>query len=81
MRAIPLAAITLFALSVSAIPASAQRAWCAHLAVPPGAVTCSFSSLDQCRSTVSGIGGFCTPNAYAAYGSARVVRRQHRRHY
>ena len=40
--------------------------------MPPGGVSCSFYSLEQCRVTVSGIGGFCTPNAFAAYGAAKA---------
>jgi hypothetical protein len=30
---------------------------------------------------VSGIGGFCTPNAFAAYGASREPRRRYRRNY
>jgi hypothetical protein len=81
MRAIPIAAITLLALSSSAIEAGAAGTWCAHLAVPPGSVRCSFFSLEQCQATVWGIGGFCTPNAFAAYRTAREPRRRYRRHY
>jgi hypothetical protein len=81
MRAIPIAAITFLALSSSAVEASAAGTWCAHLAVPPGAVRCSFVSLEQCQATVWGIGGFCTPNAFAGYRTARQPLRRHRRHY
>jgi Protein of unknown function (DUF3551) len=83
MRTIPLVAITLAALSLSTIGAHAGS-WCAHLAVPPGAESCSFYSLQQCQATVSGIGGFCTPNAFSygsassAYGYARGPRRHYR---
>jgi hypothetical protein len=81
MRTISIVAVTFSALSLTTIGASAEGAWCAHLAVPPGAVSCSFYSLEQCRVTVSGIGGFCTPNAFAAYGAAREPRRRYRRNY
>jgi hypothetical protein len=79
MRAVPIVAITFVALSLSTIEARPEGTWCAHLAVPPGAVSCSFYSLAQCQATVSGIGGFCTPNAYSAYGRAREPRRRYRR--
>jgi hypothetical protein len=79
MRTIAIVAVTLAALSLTTIGARAEGRWCAHLAVPPGGVSCSFYSLEQCRVTVSGIGGFCTPNAFAAYGASREPRRRHRR--
>jgi Protein of unknown function (DUF3551) len=80
MRATRIVAMTFLALVSSSIGARAEGTWCAHLAVPPGGVSCSFYSLEQCRVTVSGIGGFCTPNAFAAYGAAREPRRRYRRH-
>jgi hypothetical protein len=38
--------------------ANAQR-WCA--VGSGGGTTCGFASIDQCRATVSGIGGSCEP--------------------
>jgi hypothetical protein len=29
-----------------------------------GASNCGFITLEQCRATVSGIGGFCVPNQF-----------------
>ncbi len=81
MRTMPIVAVAFTALSLTTIGARAEGTWCAHLAVPPGAVSCSFYSLQQCQATVSGIGGFCTPNAFAAYGTAREPRRRYRRNY
>jgi len=80
MRALPLAAITLVASALSGIQPAASGTWCAQLNVPPGAVQCSFFSLEQCQATVRGIGGFCAPNAFAS-GSIREQRRRYRRHY
>ena len=78
MRAIPIVAITLLALASSNSEARAAGRWCAHLAAPPGATSCSFSSIEQCRQTVWGVGGFCTPNAF--YGVRESRRRYWRRY-
>jgi hypothetical protein len=71
-------AIGLVALFLSTFGASAGT-WCAHLAVPPGSTSCSFYSMQQCQATVSGVGGFCAPNPFAAY--AAEPRRHYRRHH
>jgi hypothetical protein len=87
LRTIPIVAATFAALSLTTIGRRAGGTWCVHLAVPPGGVSCSFYSLQQCQATVSGIGGFCTPNAFSygsassAYGSAREPRRRYRRNH
>ena len=81
MRAIPIVAITVLSLGSSDI-AGAAGTWCAQLNVPPGAIQCSFYSLEQCQATVRGIGGFCAPNGFAYYRSVREPRRHYRRrHY
>lgn len=37
--------------------------WCAYYAGGvDGGVNCGFVTVEQCRATVSGIGGFCMPN-------------------
>jgi Protein of unknown function (DUF3551) len=36
--------------------------WCAMLSMGDQAINCGFVSYAQCMATVSGIGGFCTPN-------------------
>jgi len=39
--------------------------WCAVYAGRGGGGTnCGFLTIEQCRATVSGIGGFCTPNQF-----------------
>ena len=39
--------------------------WCAEYAGDRGGGTnCYFITLQQCRETVSGIGGFCVPNNF-----------------
>ena len=39
--------------------------WCANYGGDAsGASNCGFLTLDQCRATVSGIGGFCQRNSF-----------------
>jgi hypothetical protein len=60
---------------------SAARAWfpwCAQYADRSGVTSCAFSTFEQCRATVSGIGGSCVQNWYPAPGEPRYDRR--RRH-
>ena len=37
--------------------------WCAHLGTGFESTNCGFTTFQQCMDTVSGIGGFCQPNA------------------
>jgi Protein of unknown function (DUF3551) len=47
--------------------------WCAQYSGSAGGATnCGFLTIEQCRATVSGIGGFCAPNQfYNPKGSAK----------
>jgi hypothetical protein len=41
--------------------------WCADYSgggLGGGGTNCGFVTLEQCRATVSGIGGFCSPNPF-----------------
>jgi hypothetical protein len=52
------------ALGVSSAHADPYR-WCAvYSGDAGGASNCGFVTLEQCRATVSGIGGFCEPNQF-----------------
>jgi hypothetical protein len=80
----------IFALAAIALPAalapSPARAydmpydpypWCAVYGGRGGGGTnCGFSTLAQCRATVSGIGGFCEPNQFYNPRPARSRRKQ-----
>ncbi len=70
MRSILFAAITFAALSLSTIGAHADGTWCAQYS-NHGVTNCGFYSFEQCRATVSGIGGFCMRNPFTAYRGAR----------
>jgi hypothetical protein len=70
MRTIPLlAAIAFTALTLSATGSRADGTWCAQYSTRGGATNCGFYSFEQCRATVSGIGGFCRRNPFAAYAA------------
>jgi Protein of unknown function (DUF3551) len=52
--------------------------WCAVYSGDGGGGTnCGFLTIEQCRATVSGIGGFCAPNQfYNPRPAARSRKRQ-----
>ena len=52
--------------------------WCAVYSGDGGGGTnCGFLTIEQCRATVSGIGGFCAPNQfYNPKPAARARKRQ-----
>jgi hypothetical protein len=53
-----------FALLVLADTASAQNyPWCAQYGWRDGGRNCGFSTWQQCMAAVSGVGGYCEPNA------------------
>jgi len=80
MPTISFAAISLVALSLSTVGALAQGSWCANYGSPAGGTNCGFHSFEQCRATVSGIGGFCQGSpGVASYGIVREPRRRPRR--
>jgi hypothetical protein len=53
--------------------------WCAvYGSKMGGASNCGFLTLEQCRLTVSGNGGFCEPNQFYNPGKP-AARKRHRR--
>jgi hypothetical protein len=82
MRTTSLAAFTFLAVFLSAAGAHAEGSWCAQYSGRAGGTNCGFHSFQQCRATVSGIGGFCQPNPFRAYDATRGPRRRtYRREY
>jgi hypothetical protein len=73
MRTISLVSITLATLSISAIGARAEGSWCAHYGTGLEGMNCGFYPFEQCRATVSGVGGFCQANTSAAREPRRVI--------
>lgn len=71
----PVALITAFAFGPA--PASAQSSrnypYCANYNF--GSESCSFTSLAQCRASVSGVGGTCGANPYFSASRSRAARK------
>jgi Protein of unknown function (DUF3551) len=75
-----LAALTVF--TPSAGHADPYK-WCAQYSgIGGGGRNCGFTTLEQCRATVSGIGGSCEPNLFYTGAAERPARRtrKHTRH-
>ena len=51
--------------------------WCANYYADAGGSNCGFLTIEQCRATVSGIGGFCEPNQF--YNPGRPITRARKR--
>jgi hypothetical protein len=67
MRIIVSVTAVLIALLLAAPGAQARRAWypwCAWLADGIEAGSCAYSTLEQCWTTVRGVGGYCGMNPY-----------------
>jgi hypothetical protein len=74
-------------LLMAAPPPSAARAyekpydpypWCAeYWDGRGGSGDCGFLTIEQCRASVSGVGGFCEPNQF--YNPRRSPSQRHRR--
>jgi hypothetical protein len=79
-----LGAVALLALSCPSTPAAAyDYPWCAHYSGRNGGTNCGFVSFEQCRWTVSGVGGFCAVNPFyvAAHGYPQPKAKPKRRQY
>jgi Protein of unknown function (DUF3551) len=63
MAALVAIAVLLLQTPVTALPCDNTR-WCAQYASSMGGTNCGFFTIEQCRATVSGIGGFCVPNQF-----------------
>ncbi len=78
---IGIAAIT--SLPAFATPARAgiEYPWCAQYSggSSGGGRNCGFSNLEQCRATISGIGGFCASNLFyqGSAGDTSPSKRKH----
>jgi len=64
MAALLVTPVVLMQTSANALPCDNTR-WCAQYGgMAGGATNCGFFTIEQCRETVSGIGGFCVPNQF-----------------
>jgi hypothetical protein len=77
---IALAAMLALIAATAATPAQADPyRWCAQYGGFRGSTSnCGFVTLEQCRATISGIGGSCVPNPFydgVPFGESRPVQR------
>jgi len=64
MAALLVTPVVLMQTPANALPCDNTR-WCAQYGgMAGGATNCGFFTIEQCRATVSGIGGFCVPNQF-----------------
>jgi Protein of unknown function (DUF3551) len=78
---IMLVAVAATALSALLLPVDRAGAeitypWCAQYNLQGGARNCGFNTEEQCRATVSGVGGYCERNPL--YQPAAGPRRRYR---
>lgn len=80
-----LLAATIFAVVVVVLTPAAGMAdpykWCAVYGgnMGGGGTNCGFVTIEQCRATVSGIGGFCDPNPFYTGPAERPAKRARKR--
>jgi hypothetical protein len=62
---IGIAAIASLPTLATPVRAEIEYPWCAQYGGDDGGGrNCGFSTLEQCRATISGMGGFCEPNLF-----------------
>jgi hypothetical protein len=54
--------------------------WCSRSPIRGGAVSCYYTSYEQCRTTQSGIGGICLQNPYTRLAPVHAPPAHPRRH-
>ena len=79
-----LTATIMAAVTVLLLPAAGSAdpyKWCANYSGDMGgASNCGFVTIEQCRATISGIGGFCDPNPFYTGPAERPVKHARKRH-
>jgi hypothetical protein len=68
--------VTIVAVTLAGTSARAEvaYAWCSITSLNLGTPDCSYSTIEQCRASIAGGGGYCQPNARAA-PQAQMQRR------
>jgi hypothetical protein len=56
-------AVPLVLLALADVANAQNYPWCAQYSTRGGARNCGFITWEQCRATVSGVGGYCERNA------------------
>ena len=79
---IGIAAIASLAALATPVRAEIEYPWCAQYSGgSSGGRNCGFSTLEQCRATVSGIGGFCEPNLFYPGSASDTSQTKRKRQY
>jgi hypothetical protein len=78
---IGIAAIALLPGLATPARAAIEYPWCAQYAGGSngGGRNCGFSTFEQCRATISGMGGFCEPNLFYPRAVSDTSQRKHKR--
>jgi len=67
-------------MSVTPVRAEIEYPWCAQYSGRGGGGrNCGFSTIEQCRATVSGIGGFCEPNLFYPGSASNTLQNKRKR--
>ena len=72
MRALVLVSLSLATMVLTGTAAdAASGSWCATYP-KRGSENCTYTSFEQCRATVMGLGGWCRPNPFpgTAFGTS-----------
>jgi hypothetical protein len=80
---IGIAAIASLAALATPVRAEIEYPWCAQYGGGEmgGGRNCGFSTLEQCRATISGIGGSCEPNLFYPGSASYTSKSKHKRQY
>jgi hypothetical protein len=77
MAALVVVPVMLSQTPATALPCDNTR-WRGEYSPSMGGTNCGFFTIEQCRATVSGIGGFCVPNQF--YNPCGPASRRNSRH-
>jgi hypothetical protein len=85
LKASIIAAAVLAAIPAAQAQSAYDYPWCAVYAGGSrgagGAMSCYYRTYDQCRATMSGIGGSCVQSPYYGHGPNQRPRRRENRDY
>jgi hypothetical protein len=81
IRAIVLAMLASLVVFAPSVVQADPYPWCAVLGNGmDGARDCGYFTIEQCRATISGIGGDCEPNQFYTGPERKPAKRKRRRH-
>ena len=82
MAAITIVAVAFLPALATQVQTAIEYPSCAqYTGKDGGGRNCGFSTIEQCRATVSGIGGFCEPNLFYPGSSRGISQGKRKRQY